>query len=160
MSDEFRGIWDSALALENPLLQDFLSFWREKAGPDGLPARSDFDPLEMKRFLGSIFLAVPEPGADDFRYTLIGTMITEQVGVDNTGRTVGEVFGTPGLDLYRKVRDERAPIRVHGTVEWRWKEFLPYEALLLPLAEKVENVDHFVGMMVFGRQAEGPGVCS
>ncbi len=153
MSEEFRGVWDSALALESPLLQDFLSFWRDKAGLEGLPARSDFDPLEMKRFLGNLFLVVPEPETDDFRYTLIGTAIAGQVGIDNTGRTVGDVFGAPGLELYRKVRDDRAPIRVHGFVEWRSKEFLAYESLLLPLADNAENVDHFVGMMIFGSAA-------
>jgi len=150
MDNGFRGNLDTELALENPLLQEFVSYWRQKAGPEGLPARSDFDPVEMKRFLGSLFLVVPEPEIDDFRYTLIGTTIAGQVGIDNTGRTVGEVFGAPGLELYRKVRDERAPIRVHGTVEWRRKEFLAYESILLPLADNAENVDHFVGMMVFG----------
>jgi len=150
MKDEFRGVWDTGLAFESPLLREFLSYWREKAGLDGLPARSDFDPLEMKQFLGNLFLVVPEAETDDFRYTLIGTGITGQVGVDNTGRKVGEVFGAPGLELYRKVRDERAPIRVHGFVEWRRKEFLAYESILLPLADNAESVDHFVGMMVFG----------
>lgn len=150
MDNDFRGNWDIELAFENPLLLEFVSYWRQKAGPEGLPARHDFDPVEMKRFLGSLFLVVPEPEIDDFRYTLIGTTITELVGINNTGRTVGEVFGVPGLELYRKVRDERAPIRVHGTVEWRRKEFLAYESALLPLAENAESVDHFVGMMVFG----------
>lgn len=153
MNNDFRGNWDTELALESALLQEFVSYWRQKAGPEGLPARNDFDPVEMKRFLGSLFLAVPEPEIDDFRYTLIGTTITEQVGVNNTGRTVGEVFGAPGLELYRKVRDERAPIRIHGTVEWRRKEFLVYESVLLPLADNAESVDHFVGMMVFGSSA-------
>tara|TARA_E500000305_G_scaffold5211_1_gene4411 strand:- start:1914 stop:2378 length:465 start_codon:yes stop_codon:yes gene_type:complete len=150
MDNDFRGNWDIELAFENPLLQEFVSYWRQKTGPEGLPARHDFDPVEMKRFLGSLFLVVPEPEIDDFRYTLIGTTITELVGINNTGRTVGEVFGVPGLELYRKVRDERAPIRVHGTVEWRRKEFLAYESALLPLAENAKSVDHFVGMMVFG----------
>ncbi|WP_036553263.1 PAS domain-containing protein [Nisaea denitrificans] len=153
MDNDFRGNWDTELALENPRLQEFFSYWQQKARPEGLPARSDFDPVEMKGFLGHLFLVVPEPEIDDFRYTLIGTTITSQVGIDNTGRTVGEVFGAPGLKLYRKVRDERAPIRVHGTVEWRRKEFLAYESVLLPLADDAQSVDHFVGMMVFGPAA-------
>tara|TARA_E500000305_G_scaffold60951_2_gene48737 strand:+ start:261 stop:776 length:516 start_codon:yes stop_codon:yes gene_type:complete len=150
MSEEFRGIWDTGLKLESPLLRAFLSYWRGKAGPEGLPARSDFDPVEMKRFLGNLFLVVPEKEADDFRYSLIGTKITDHVGIDNTGRTVGDVFGKPGLELYRSVRDERRPIRVHGFVEWRQKEFLSYESVILPLSDDAVNVNHFVGAMVFG----------
>ena len=151
-----RGTWDTTLALESPLLQEFLSYWREKSGQKNIPARSDLDPLEMKRFLGSLFLVVPEPESDDFRYTLIGTNITSEVGIDNTGKTVGDVFGAPGIELYCKVRDERVPIRVHGTVEWRRKEFLAYEAVLLPLSEDTESVNHFVGAMVFGPAADRP----
>ncbi|MEP3113366.1 PAS domain-containing protein [Nisaea sp.] len=112
--------------------------------------RCDFDPVEVKRFLGNLFLVVPEKASDDFRYTQIGTAIPEHVGIDNAGRNVGEIFGPSGLELYCKVWDERRPIRGHAVVEWRRKEQLGYESLLLPLADNFEGVDHFVGMMVFG----------
>lgn len=107
----------------------------------------------MRACLGSVFLVEAMPEIDDFRYTLIGSEITRHVGIDNTGRRVGEVFGAPGLELYRKVRDERRPIRVHGAVDWRQKDYKTYEAVLMPLAADGRHVNRFIGAMVFAMAA-------
>ena len=150
MNDPKPGNWDTDLAVESPLLRRLLELWRSKRQGERLPCRGDFDPIDMRDCLGSVFLAEAVPDADDFRYTLIGSEITRHVGIDNTGRLVGEVFGEPGLALYGKVRDERRPIRVHGVVDWRDKEYKPYEALIMPLAGDGRSVDRFIGGMTFG----------
>ena len=141
---------DPDLQLESPLLQGLLARWQERQVGDALPGRGDFDPLDLRDYLGSIFVVKEEPETDDFRYTLIGTRITEQVGVDNTGRTVGEVFGAKGKVLYRAVRDGAMPMRVHGLVVWRDQEHKSYETLILPLADDGRTVTRFIGAMVFG----------
>ena len=141
---------DPDMKLESPLLRGLLERWRERHVAGALPGRGDFDPLELREYLGSIFVVKEEPETDDFRYTLIGTRITEQVGVDNTGRTVGEVFGRPGQVLYRAIRDGAMPMRVHGQVVWRDQEHKSYETLILPLADDGRRVDRFIGAMVFG----------
>ena len=91
--------------------------------------------------LGSLFVVQVEPETDDFRYTLIGTEITEHVGRDNTGRTVGDVFGASGLQLYSQVRDTRQPVRVWGVVDWLDKQHKSYETLVLPLAADGVTID-------------------
>ena len=144
------GRWDWTVTLVSPMLQGLLQTWRAKCREDALPARRDFDPLEMRDALGWLFIAQTEPDIDDFRYTLIGTEITEQVGRDNTGQTVGEVFGPAGLDLYRQIRDSRKPVRVSGVVDWLDQDHKSYETLVLPLADDGHTVDRFIGAMVFG----------
>ncbi|WPZ33552.1 PAS domain-containing protein [Thalassobaculum sp. OXR-137] len=144
------GRWDWTVALVSPMLQGLLRTWRAKCREDALPARRDFDPLDMRDALGWLFVVQADPDIDDFRYTLIGTEITEQVGRDNTGRHVGEVFGQAGLELYREVRDTRQPVRVWGVVDWLDKEHKSYETLVLPLADDGHTVDRFIGAMVFG----------
>lgn len=149
MTNPKPGTWDATLALEAPLLQGLYRRWLDKCPTDGLPARSEFDPLDMRDWLSSMFLVEEAPDDDDFRYTLIGTKITLQVGVDNTGKRVSEIFGDAGLALYRKVRDERRPMRVHGTVDWRNQKYKSYETLILPLADDGRRINRFIGAMVF-----------
>ena len=103
----------------------------------------------MKDWLSSMFLVEALADDDDFRYTLIGTRITEQVGVDNTGKRVSDIFGSSGIRLYNTVRDDRRPIRVHGTVDWRQQDYKSYETLILPLADDGQRVNRFIGAMVF-----------
>lgn len=153
MDDPKPGEWDEDVRLESPLLLRLHGLWLAKCRDRLIPARRDFDPVEMRDCLGSVFLVEAVPGLDDFRYTLIGSEIVREVEVDNTGRLVGEVFGAGGLVLYRKVRDERRPIRVHGAVDWRQKDYKAYEAVLMPLADDGVTVNRFIGAMVFAMTA-------
>ena len=108
----------------------------------------------MKDWLSSMFLVEALADDDDFRYTLIGTRITEQVGVDNTGKRVSDIFGSSGIRLYNTVRDDRRPIRVHGTVDWRQQDYKSYETLILPLADDAQRITRFIGAMVFQQPRE------
>ena len=149
MSGPQPNTWDEAVELRSPLLRRLHGLWLGKCRNGSIPARRDFDPLEMRDCLGLLFLAEAVPALGDFRYTLIGSEIVREVGVDNTGRLVGEVFGDDGLRLYRRVRELRRPIRVHGTVGWRDKDYKAFEAVLMPLADDGLTVDRFIGAMVF-----------
>ena len=142
-------VLDSEVRLESPRLISLHDLWRGKCREDRLPARRDFDPPEMKDVLGAIFLTEYVPEQDDFRYTLIGTEIVKWVGVDNTGRLVGELFGDHGRSFYRLVRTRKKPARIHGTVHWRYKRHVRFELLALPLADDGESVDRIMGATVY-----------
>lgn len=154
MAETKPGIWDPDMKVEAPLLLRLYSLWQEKCRGDLLPARADFDPLEMRDCLGSVFLAEALPEDDDFRYTLVGSEITRAVKRDSTGKRVSEVFGAAGLALYRKVRDERRPIRVHGPVDWLGRDYIGYETVVLPLADDGRQVNRFIGGMIFRLASE------
>lgn len=149
MNDPKPGMWDRDLALEAPLLLRLHGHWADRCRDGRLPARSQFDPVDMRWAMGSIFLVEARPELEDFRYTLIGSEIVRNAGVDNSGRLVSEVFGATGLALYREIRDERRPIRVHGPMHWRNKLYRGHETLILPLADDGRTVDRFIGGMVF-----------
>lgn len=154
MTDPKPGIWDTDMNVESPLLQRLHTLWQEKCRGQLLPARADFDPLEMRDCLGSVFLVEALPDDDDFRYTLVGSDITRTVQRDSTGKLIGEVFGAAGLALYRKVRDEQRPVRVHGPVDWLGRDYIGYETVILPLADDGKQVNRFIGGMIF-RAASG-----
>jgi hypothetical protein len=141
---------DWAVGLQSALLTNLHDRWAGLCAAGMLPGRRDFDPLALREFLGWLFLLEADPVADDFRYTLIGTGITAQVGVDNTGRLVGEVFGPAGVAMYRTVRDRARPVRVFGLVGWRDQRHKSFETLILPLADDGRTVTRVIGAMVFG----------
>ncbi|MBU0726511.1 MAG: PAS domain-containing protein [Alphaproteobacteria bacterium] len=143
------GIWDTQMAVESPLLQQLYTLWLDKRRGNLLPARADFDPMEMRDCLGSLFIVETVPDIDDFRYRLIGIDITRASQRDSTGKLISEVFGDIGLALYRKVRDERLPIRVYGPLDWLGRDFIGYETIILPLADDGREVNRFIGGMVF-----------
>lgn len=141
--------WDRSLAIESPLLRQLHRYWLSRCRDGDLPARADIEPTMIKGCLGSVFLAVAVPEKNDFRFSLIGTTIVQYLGADNTGRLVSEVYGDPGLRLYGAVRDGARPMRISGVLDWRRKEHMAYEAVLMPLADDGRTVDRLMGGMAF-----------
>lgn len=142
-------VLDTELRLDSPRLVALHDLWLSKCRDGCLPARRDFDPVEMKDVLGAIFLTEYVPEQDDFRYTLIGTEIVKWVGADNTGRFVGELFGEHGRSLYSLVRTGKNPVRLYGSMHWRDKRHVRFELLALPLADDGESVDRIIGATIY-----------
>jgi hypothetical protein len=76
-------------------------YWRAKAGARTMPARTDIEPSEIKRFLPSMILVdvrYDSAGRPDFVYRLVGTREVEVRGEDPTGRHVAEAFHGPSVE--------------------------------------------------------------
>ncbi len=134
-----------------PATAAFYDYWDEKRRGRAMPARSDIDPLEMKRWLpGTALVNVTHnpPGAStpyELRYRLIGTMPTKLRGQDVTGMKV-EIgyFGASleaALENYRLVIEEKT--LVYDWDRTRSSDGFAREAetLLLPLSADGETVD-------------------
>jgi hypothetical protein len=137
-----------------PALREIREYWAAKCGGRVMPRRADIDPLDLPA-PHMPYLSILEvlPGADDFRFRLLGTGITERLGRDSTGKTVREVYATTDaetqqwmLDVYRAVVTHRRPVLKRGTLRMVQKEFVNFEALHVPLSEDGERVT-----MLFGR---------
>lgn len=140
---------DYGLGFQSPTLRAVFDLWRDKWQNGLLPARGDFDPMEMKPYLGDLFIVESLPEIDNFRYTLIGTRITGWVGVDNTGQLVDAILGEHTRRLYCTLRDEARAGRAFGPVGWRDKDFLRYEVGIFPLSDDKKTVNRFLGCMEF-----------
>ncbi len=150
---------DLELRFEDPRLHEFVRYWREKRHGDRLPSRADIDPLELKPFLGDVFMldVVGEPKR--FRYRLVGTNIVARVGRDSTGQFQEDVYGpeqaAENNAHYRLVCDSRKPTRNFGVIQWVGREFLNYEIANLPLADDGETVNIILGCMsIRGRRGD------
>jgi hypothetical protein len=120
-------------------LQTFYEFWRRKHRPDGLPRRSDFDPLDLKPYLGRIMILQVErsdPGRLRFRYRLYGSAIADLQRRDLTGRYVDETFSPV---RYARTQRSYATVMEHGCAQFLvgraplGKDFIVYERILCPL---------------------------
>jgi hypothetical protein len=109
--------------------------------------------LELRQHLPFISPVEVLDGAEDFRFRLLGTEITEILQRDNTGKTVREVYATAEpevlawmLEAYAIAATRACPVLRRGTLGVVHKEFIAFESLHLPLADDGEHVN-----MLFGR---------
>ena len=77
---------DVSLAIEHPLLLRLLEMWTAKCGERRMPARADFDVLELKDWLGNLMLIDVLEDASEFRYRLYGSVLASYYGRDLTGK--------------------------------------------------------------------------
>lgn len=142
-------ILDLQLAFETPSPRDLLELWGARRNGARLPSRDDFSFDDLRPYFGHLCIVDVLPEIDDLRFKLVGTVIVETVGRDATGMLVSDVLPEPALRIYRYLIQNATPARTHGRVEWRDKEFISHETLLLPLAADGAAVDQFLLMMSF-----------
>ncbi|WP_416899118.1 MAG: PAS domain-containing protein [Minwuia sp.] len=140
---------DTSLDFQNELAPRLLDRWQSRRSNGGLPARRDFDVLELKDFMGWLCVAEVAPGGDDLVYRLIGTRIVEKVGRDNTGKPVSETLPPAALEIFQHLMQKPQPVRTWGRVAWRDRDFRHHESLVLPLADDGRTVDRFFVLMTF-----------
>jgi hypothetical protein len=72
-------------------------YWLAQRGPRAMPARSDLNPGDIPALLPHLMLV--DKVADCFRYRLIGTGVTREVGHDATGSFVGSYISTTAPEV-------------------------------------------------------------
>lgn len=150
---------DPALRFESEHLSRLLAWWRERCGTLGhLPARRDFDPVAMKDLLPYVYMVDVEGDGSAgaplrFRWRLIGTELTAMADRNATGRWFHDLYARDTYDdftaSYAEAVRSRRPIRTTGTMAFSGaaRDFLPYEALKVPLAGDGLLVDLLIGLV-------------
>jgi hypothetical protein len=145
-------------ALENPTLCFLRAYWETKRGDRHMPSRADIRPSELKEHLGWVIMVDVLPDAQDFRYRLIGTLVTEYFLSESTGKTVTEAFSRLGPGVVKGVHAvmratvrERVPLLASGDADAFAPGFEEFQALFLPLSDDGENVNVILHAFVFNR---------
>lgn len=107
---------DAAGAVQSGLFcEDILAFhslWLEKKQQREMPARADFDPVEMRAFLAGITIVDVVGDARRFVYRLVGTREVAMRDNDPTGKGVAEGFFATTAEIalaaYQDVINRRA----------------------------------------------------
>lgn len=117
--------------------------WRQKSKNNNLPARSDFDPMELKSILTNIVLLDIEHNPVNISIRLMGSFITNITKADTTGNNI-EIM----IDRYTWLIDNKKPYFLSKVVpEWAPVDYREYNILALPLAEDGENIDMAMGLI-------------
>ncbi len=144
---------------EHPTCVFLRAWWDEKRGARAMPSRADISPAQLKDHLGWVMILDVLPGGRDFRYRLIGTLVTQYFSSDSTGRTVMEAFEPSGEavaksinSVFRKVTRDKCIMRTAGDANWLAEGMEEFEAIYLPLSDNGgESVTHILHAFVCDR---------
>jgi hypothetical protein len=134
-------------------------YWERKRKDRPMPARADISPSEIKEHLGWVMILDVIPGGRDFRYRLIGTLVTQYFSNDATGKTVREAFAVNGdavvesvNAVFQKVARDKVVMRTAGDAGWLANGMEEFEAIYLPLSDNGETVTHILHAFVCDRE--------
>jgi hypothetical protein len=131
-------------------LDALYAFWDARRRGRNVPARADFDPIDMRPWLGHLMLVDWADGK--WVYRLYGTAFVEAFRREMTGTSIDELPAGQAALLraeYDKVRAEAAPVwRTysaqfdHATLDGRqqWQLGQTWERLALPLSDGGDGV--------------------
>ncbi|MEI9994591.1 MAG: PAS domain-containing protein [Rhizomicrobium sp.] len=143
---------------DHPTCMFLRNYWNVRRGARAMPARSDLSPAHLKDHLGWVMIVDVLPGGRDFRYRLIGTLVTQYFATDATGQTVTEAFALSGEAVakavnavFEKVAHDKVVVRTAGDANWLAEGMEEFEAIYLPLSDDGETVTHILHAFVCDR---------
>lgn len=147
-------------AFENETLAFLHRYWNAKRGTRAMPSRADIKASELKEHLGWVMIVEVLPDISDFRYRLIGTLVTQYFLSDGTGRTVKEIYakqnpaaGKGIFAIFRKCARDKVVVRAFGDANWIGDGFEKFDCICLPLSDDGETVNMLLHAFVFDRSS-------
>lgn len=133
----------------HPNTERLAEYWRDQAGPRGLPSRTAINPADFARLLPQVFmLGRAETGALPFR--LVGGFVAELHGRDLRGINALTLWSPRDQLQLRSVLDQarRRPQPIVVTAEARTAEgaSVAMEVLFAPLSSRTGQADRFIGL--------------
>lgn len=160
MSEQHSRSWSvvNPTELDHPTLAFVHDYWQRKRGTRAMPSRADIHAPELREHLGWIVMADVLPDFRDFRYRLIGTLVSRYFIHDATGKTVREAFvDSPreivdmAIAVHRKCARDKVIVLTHGAAGWSRDNFEEFSSLYLPLSDDGENCNVVLNVFVFDR---------
>ena len=140
---------DDPANLESPRLKRLYQDWQVRRRGRRMPARADFDILDLAYMLGDLNLLDVLRDPLRFRFRVHGTNATKRLGFDLTGRMVDDYPDPAYRDFanfhYRSIVEGRAPRRMLRDPFVTRDHIIRWEGLILPLAADGETVDMLMG---------------
>ncbi len=128
----------------HPKLDSLLRFWTGLCAARAWPARRDFQPEDLRPWLGHIALLDVQPGPR-FHVRLTGVVIAEFDGGDYTGRYLEDAvppeIRAMVMAPYLAVLAEGRPVHCHTPAGYADGSFRSLQRLLLPLSGDGQRID-------------------
>ena len=136
----------TALASEirSDVLRQLVAHWQQIRGNRRMPARADFDPLEVRFALGYISLIEIHRDPLRFYFRLDGTKQVDLFGIDCTRHYLDEMMPADVAKMatasYREVEECGEP-RYHRRQIAFHERMIDYEVVILPFSSDGKRVD-------------------
>ncbi len=123
---------------------DLYRYWETKRGAKAMPGRRDIDPAEVPALLP--YLTLIDRREQHFRYRLVGTAVSEDLGRDLTGQDVGSYISPPefaaaNAAIYERVFATGRAVFTTGEYRGRSAAIHAVSRLMLPLGANGRDVD-------------------
>jgi hypothetical protein len=139
----------------NDAVKRLYAYWVARRGARPFPSRDEIDPVDFDFVLGRVSLVDVLDQPRRYRYRLVGTTMTDNLGYEMTGKFLDQLPESEMrayLDrLYGKVVAERVPVyqRDQITLDGRlWKS----ETIVLPLSSD----GHTINLLMIYRVTDRP----
>jgi hypothetical protein len=138
--------------IADPFLQGLYQHWRAKRGRRPYPTWSDFDPLDLRPWLGSINVVEVEPATGRFKFRIFGQSGASLLGVELTGRYADEL---PDYVVKTVLGDYNTLIETGRTIYKQREIGMPggrtmrLMRLLMPLSSTGDNLDMILSAIRF-----------
>jgi len=149
LSDPDLNFWHSRPAA-------FVALWRNLL-PSGLavPPRALFTPETLRDFLSYLLIIDMDESRQRYRNRLVGTEVAARAGRDVTGKWHDEVYSPETLSGhhqgYQWVLAHKQPLRVHGTMGYVDRGYIPVESAVVPVSlDAADEVAQFIICIAHG----------
>jgi PAS domain len=135
-----------------------LLYWWTLKGDAAFPRHSalPLDSQEVKKGEGlwpNIFTVSLPQNPDDSSFVYCGSALAEVSGIDCTGRRAAQCLPSPLWDKFRYVfeaaKESMKPLTASGRFEASGGRIALYRAIVLPLSEDGNAIDHLLGAISF-----------
>jgi hypothetical protein len=135
----------------HPKVRALLDYWRSVHPREGgLPGRQHIDPIDIPLLLPNIWLIDVRRNPYRFRFRLVGTLIVNYAGEDNTGKWFDERLPDFDPRVFIDVVESGRPSWSRGRSKMRpEKDYYELERVRLPLATDSQTVDMILSLTVF-----------
>jgi hypothetical protein len=141
----------------NREIEQALDFWEGKRQGRRYPLRSEIDPVDMRRWLGSALLAEVRFGADDtepedFYFRVAGGFVCERYGCELTRRWLSSIDlnaqRSAVFETFRQTVRSATPVYSIASFVKADGQLRTFEMLLLPLSADGTRCDMLLGAVM------------
>jgi hypothetical protein len=147
-------------SIEHSDLRTLYDYWNERRRGRRWPSRADINPLDLKFALGNLSLIDVSREPLRFTFRLAGTLLSQRLGMDFTGKSVDEIpdanYRADVSAVYGKMVETGEPTVSLGerVLDGKPRRF---ETLRLPLSEDGKSVTMLlVCALYFGTPPSAP----
>lgn len=140
--------------IPEPELAAFYDYWRGKRKGGAWPSRAEIDPTELRELLPHLLIADVLDGGHDFRFRLMGTHLTDRIGLDATGRNFRDFEGDRGFGdfmsgVHRQTLNWGVPVYGGGQLKTAYGTEHVCRRVMCPLSEDGTRIDKIISCVRF-----------